>query len=150
MEPVLVFAVTRAVDELCHYTFKHMPNSKPNQYKYAGFMARWIAKSKPIYVEGWIDDVTLTADETRAALEVNARFALYVFRSFLFLDDKKLSQEKELVYALKHALAFRDEQGETLAYAAYTWEKIAAMIEEEVDEIIGDIPNIPSDDIVEN
>jgi hypothetical protein len=81
--------------------------SNPSQHKYAGVVARWIAKVRPIYIE---DGHPLTKVE----FKLNAFFAVWVFRSYL---DYQLPAP--LISALTYSFHFREVSSETMALFAY-------------------------------
>lgn len=82
--------------------------TSPAFYKFAGFLSRWISKTRPIYID---DGHPLT----KSALKLNAYFALWVFRS-----DLRYDMPAEIVSGLVYSFHFRDVRSETLAMIAYT------------------------------
>jgi len=82
--------------------------SNPSKHKYAGVVSRWVARTRPIYVE---DHHPLRDVE----LMLNAFCAVWVFRSYL---DYELPLP--LMPALAYSFHFRDVSSETLAFIAYT------------------------------
>ena len=90
--------------------------ARPDRHKYGGFLAKWIAKERPIYVRPLIYDapVEIPAEMYR----LNAIFSIMVMQSYL-KKPMSLTIAEELAYLLH----FRDEKGETLAILAYCGEQ---------------------------
>ena len=82
--------------------------SSPAFYKFAGFLSRWIAKTRPIYID---DGHPLT----KSALKLNAYFALWVFRSYLSYE-----LPTDILSGLVYSFHFRDVRSEMMAMVAYT------------------------------
>lgn len=94
----------------------HLPRSdqQPDRHKYAGFLSRWVSQIRPVYIDA---DIPL---ESATLHSINARFALWVFRSVL-QHPIPANIAENLVY-LFH---FRQERGETLALIAYCCEEMS-------------------------
>ena len=94
----------------------HLPRSdqQPDRHKYAGFLSRWVAQIRPVYIDA---DIPL---ESATLHTINARLALWVFRSMLHHPIPP-SIAENLVY-LFH---YRQERGETLALIAYCCEEMS-------------------------
>lgn len=88
----------------------------PDRHKYAGFVAKWIAKVRPIQIRS---QLPINLSNARI-LEVNAVFAVHVMSSFLEHMVPRI-----IAGHLKYWLVFRDERGETMAMMAYCSEQIA-------------------------
>lgn len=115
----LMLALRKALDDLCTYVERHMGEDEkmPDRHKYAGFIAKWIAKIRPFYV-----DYDGDGELPEHLLRVNAYYAAYIFRSLLEING---SISPHLLEIALHAFDFRDEQGENLSFMAYTWEMVA-------------------------
>lgn len=116
---VLSAAIEHARVDLSRWLDLHLsecPQSMPDNHKYAGFLAKWVAKLRPVMI---IVPESFDLTYSRELYEINALFAVFVFRSYLKRDiSKKLA--KELIYRLH----LRDETGENLAFFAYVCENI--------------------------
>lgn len=110
-------AVENARIDLSRWTEFHLSDkqSLPDNHKYAGFLSKWIAKNRPIYVK----DCGLTEELPRDIYQINAIFALAVFRSYL-IHDIPVFLAREMMYRLH----FRDDSGENLAFAAFCCENL--------------------------
>jgi hypothetical protein len=90
-------------------------HKKPDRHKWAGFVAKWIAKIRPIYIDSEVEiDANLHF--------INADFAVWVLRSFL-----EESIPFQLAEQLQYMLHYRDEKGETLSVIAYCAEEISRL-----------------------
>lgn len=106
----------------------HLPADKnPDRHKYAGFVAKWIAKIRPIYSHLLCSDLNIgealnptIADQMQ--IQINAYFALLIYRNFLEVDSPE-NLDRDLLYTFH----FRDERGEMLSILAYTAEKITLL-----------------------
>ena len=85
----------------------------PDRFKYAGFLSKWVAKIRPVYIE---DGHPLQTQH----FYVNAFFALWIFRSFISLSFKN-----ELLFGMIYIYHFREMRGENLAFLAYAIDKTA-------------------------
>lgn len=90
--------------------------SLPDHHKYAGFIAKWTSKIRPIQVWSGSEHANLSKD----AHTLNSRFSTYIFRSFLLHPIPS-----KLVDYLDYVFHFRSESGETLALVAYLCEQVA-------------------------
>lgn len=86
--------------------------SRPDRHKYAGFLAKWIAKERPIYLRSANPSEPCALPEEMYRL--NSFFAVAVMQSYLNREMTPVMAD-ELTYVLH----FRDEKGETLAFLAY-------------------------------
>lgn len=93
--------------------------SHPDRHKYAGFLAKWIAKERPIYLKQL--NPTIAANIPSEMYRLNAFFSVAVMQSYLQSKIPRVMAE-ELAYMLH----FRDEKGETLAILAYCAEKMTS------------------------
>lgn len=104
----LVAAIGNAVIDIERMAKWHLPEigQEPDRHKYAGFLSKWIAKTKPIYInnEPCGTDIPI---ETHL---INACFAYDVFGSFL-----ELSVPEEIRKSLVYSFHFREDRGESLA-----------------------------------
>lgn len=115
--PVLTEAVKHAVIDLRRMADWHLPgpDRPPDRHKYAGFVAKWVAKLRPIYC-----DKRTRLVHPDPANWINAYFAMWIFRSFLY-HPLPPEMSRNLLYGFH----FRDERGETLALIAYACEEIS-------------------------
>ena len=90
--------------------------SLPDHHKYAGFIAKWTSKIRPIQV--WSDFAH--ANQPKNTHTLNSRFSTYIFRSFL-----RHPIPSKLVDYFDYVFHFRSESGETLALVAYLCEQVA-------------------------
>lgn len=95
--------------------------SRPDRHKYGGFLAKWIARERPIYVRplDYDNPVEIPAEMYR----LNAFFALTVLQSYM---NTPISPQ--IADELAYLLHFRDEKGETLAILAYCGEQLGAKV----------------------
>jgi hypothetical protein len=114
-ERFLVEAIQHAVIDMERMKILHLAEKPPDRHKYAGFLSKWIAKIRPIYIH--------EADEYDSSIhQINAFFALWVFQSFL-----KSSVPENLVEYLIYIFHFRDEKGESLALLAFCCEDMGRL-----------------------
>lgn len=113
-------AIDNALKDLGRLKDFHMPTDDkvPDRHKIAGFVAKWIARNKPIQITQSCASNTSSADIDQI-LKLNASFAVHVFASFL--AEKTLNN---LAKYLQYWFEFRDERGETLAFVAFCCEEI--------------------------
>jgi hypothetical protein len=119
----LVSAVGNALKDIQRWAAFHLTKpspgkkARPDRHKYAGFLGKWIAKERPIYIRLNNPDqpVPITSD----MYLINAWFAVAVMRAYLDNDMDPIL-EHELTYILH----FREEKGETLALLAYCAERL--------------------------
>jgi len=108
-------AIDNALIDIERMSTWHIPeNSTPDAHKYAGFVAKWIAKERPIQLRKE-SPVSQVNEKLHWA---NAIFAVYVMSSFLSNNGVPSS----LAINLKYWFAFREEKGEVLALVAYCCE----------------------------
>lgn len=120
----LVEAVGNARQDIMRWCWFHLaknPNSepvRPDRHKYGGFLARWIAKEKPISILP--KNPSSPPDIPEAMYRLNAFFAIMVFQSYLNepIPDR-------LADELAYILHFRDEKGEIFALLGYCAEEMA-------------------------
>jgi len=115
---LLVEAVKDARVDLQRMVEWHLRDKSPDRHKYAAFLAKWIAKVRPIYID---EGVAFDASKHF----INAEFALWIFRSFL---THKIPLN--LRDYLRYMFHFRDERGETLSLIAYCCERISELEEQ--------------------
>lgn len=120
----LVAAIGNAsvdIERWCTFHLKHASKdngpSLPDHHKYAGFLAKWLAKERPIFIREL--DANCFHDLPQQLYRINALFALVVMQSYL-----KAPIPLDLFNELFYVLHFREEKGETLALLAYCAEKI--------------------------
>ncbi len=116
---LLVEAIGNAVVDIERMADLHLPedHQKPDRHKYAAFVSRWIAKTRPIQIKHpWHQQVP------EYILMINACFAYDVFSSFLFFTVPEETR-KTLVYSFH----LRDERGESLSLTAYSLEQVAML-----------------------
>lgn len=101
--------------------FHQPPEALPDRHKYAGFASKWTAKVRPIQFPNK-KPMNLT---NIALLDLNARFSVYVFSSFL-----GHAVPQPLASHLKYWFGFRDEKGETLSMIAYCSEELGRTLSE--------------------
>lgn len=123
---LLVYSVGNAIKDILRMAEWHLPtpNALPDRHKYSGFLAKWIAKIRPIKINRLV--YILPSDKTtlpREIIMVNAHFALYVFRTTLEYDIPE-----PIMAHLLYALNFRDWSGENLALLAYASEEMTSRI----------------------
>ena len=92
------------------------PDSSPDRHKYAGYVAKWIAKILPMQL---LYDLPLTLNN-KNIIWLNSELALYVFTSFL--NGAKLTPG--LVDAMRYSFTYREQNATDLAVLAYCCEKI--------------------------
>jgi len=110
-----VQAIDNAFCDMERMSHFHMQGGKtPDRHKYAGFVAKWIAKSRPIQFR---DNIPLNQTNS-GLLGVNALFSVFVMTSFL-----QKTMDGHMAKHLKYWFEFREERGETLALVAYCCEK---------------------------
>jgi len=126
-------AVKHAVVDMSKMTFlQFTENGQPDRHKYAGFVSKWIAKIRPISFEDHPDfDVEI--------YKINAYFAFWVFRSYLFH-----SVPQYLIDEMVYTFHFRDERGEVLAFMAFSCERISKL-EEQVETLGEKIETLEKD-----
>ncbi|MBF0418394.1 MAG: hypothetical protein HQL86_09125 [Magnetococcales bacterium] len=117
---ILMEAIEHAFIDIHRMAAWHLPmeDRRPDRHKWSGFMAKWIAKTRPIYC-----NFPARGDSESVVNMLNAHFALYVFRCFL--QCKSDSHHEILAKNLLYAFHYRDERGETLALLAYCYEEMA-------------------------
>lgn len=114
----LLLAIDSAVIDIKRMTdfhFGHDPTKTPDRHKYAGFVSKWIAKTRPIQFSR-NQPPNLSNSQK---LELNAAFAVNVMMSFL-----RYPIPTTMAFHLKYWFGFRDERGETLALVAYSCEEM--------------------------
>lgn len=114
-ERKLVEAVEHALIDLDRMCRHHLPSDdeNPDRHKFAGFLSRWVAKIRPIYIaDGYDHEVPDTL------YRLNAHYAFVVFRQFL-----RYPVPGEIQRNLVYAFHYRDWRGEALALLAYTSER---------------------------
>nr|VFJ44143.1 MAG: hypothetical protein BECKDK2373B_GA0170837_100743 [Candidatus Kentron sp. DK] len=110
-------AVGNVVKDMDRFAAFHLEdNNLPDRHKYAGFVAKWIAKEKPIQLKK-TPPLNLTNEKL---LGINAIFTVFVMASFL-----ETRIPPEISRQLRYMFSFREEKGETLALIAYCCEQIA-------------------------
>lgn len=92
--------------------------ASPDAHKYSGFMAKWIAKERPIQFRKELP-VSQINDRLYWA---NATFAVFVMSSFLGGNGIPVN----LGCHMRYWFAFRDEKGEVLSLVAYCCEQISS------------------------
>ncbi len=106
------------IERWCRFHLKNSPHSpkKPDRHKYAGFLAKWLAKERPVFLESEADALP------EQLYRINALFAVTVLQAHL---DYEIPDDlwEELFYILH----FRDEKGETLALLAYCGEEMGRL-----------------------
>lgn len=113
---LLNMAIESAMIDIERMSQFHIPDGRtPDRHKYAGFTARWIAKTRPIQ---FLNEFPLNL-HSQHKIWANAELALTIFESFLVrpVPDK-------MVAPLKYAFMFREERGESLALIAYCCEEM--------------------------
>lgn len=75
---ILAEAIEHALDDVERMRVWHMPDAQPDRHKWAGFVAKWIAKMRPIQCSF---NTSCVLPETGAFL--NAKLSVYIFQSFL-------------------------------------------------------------------
>ncbi|MBF0295210.1 MAG: hypothetical protein HQL96_08465 [Magnetococcales bacterium] len=118
--PVFTEAIEHAFVDMNRMAAWHMPTEdrQPDRHKWSGFMAKWVAKMRPIYCA----KPGKSIGALPLANMLNAYFALYIFRGFLYCRSNAhhFPISKNVLYALH----YRDLTGETLALLAYSYETI--------------------------
>lgn len=118
-------AIDNALIDLGRLKDFHMPKDgkRPDRHKIAGFVAKWIAKNKPIQITKAcaFGPQNVNIDQL---LKLNAAFAVHVFSSLLIEQ-----MSNSLAMYLRYWFEFRDERGETLAFVAFCCEEIAKKTE---------------------
>ncbi|MBF0415938.1 MAG: toll/interleukin-1 receptor domain-containing protein [Magnetococcales bacterium] len=125
---ILVEAIEHALVDLRRMWVWHMPDDQPDRHKWAGFMAKWIAKMRPVQCS-----FNSSTKLPEAVTFLNAKLAVYIFQSFLNAPIP------EVFYPhLKYNFYFRDPRGEDLALLAYCCEQIAEGIleKEKLEKVI--------------
>jgi len=120
----LAAAIGNALIDLerwCSFHLRHASKEKgaplPDHHKYAGFVAKWLAKERPIYIREL--EFNNFHDLPQQLYRINALFALVVMQSYL-----ESAIPHPLFEELFYILHFREEKGETLALLAYCAEEI--------------------------
>lgn len=124
---ILADAIGHAYADLMRWSSFHLsstPTARPDRHKYGGFLAKWIAKCRPILIK----PLNSSAVIPLPLLRINALYAMWIIEFFLNIKERnneiELEKiEKELVYRLH----FRDETAENLAFVAYCYETIAKL-----------------------
>lgn len=115
-------AIDNALIDLNRLKDFHMPDigKCPDRHKIAGFVAKWIAKTKPIQItkKCAFGPQTIKVDQV---LKLNASFAVNIFISFLDPQEVPVNITSYLQYWFE----FRDERGDVLAFIAFCCEEIA-------------------------
>lgn len=120
---VLVEAITNARTDIIRWSMFHLSGkcngkpSRPDRHKYGGFLAKWIAKERPIYIAQ--RDPTCLVDLPEQLYRLNSFFAVTVLQSYLH-STIPLTLADELAYILH----FREEKGETYALLGYCAEQM--------------------------
>lgn len=123
----LAGAVGNALKDIQRWAAFHLSRpprgdkARPDRHKYAGFLAKWIAKERPVYLR--LADPDKPVQIPPEMYQLNATFAVTVMRAYLDNDMDPIL-EKEIAYVLH----FREERGETLALLAYCAERMGAML----------------------
>lgn len=117
---ILQEAISHAFVDIERMSQFHLPpaDRRPDRHKWSGFMAKWIAKMRPIYCT-----IPGKAKHNEIIQTLNAHFATYIFRCFLYL--KPNAYHDSLAKNLLYSFHYRDERGETLALIAYCYESMA-------------------------
>nr|VFJ95825.1 MAG: hypothetical protein BECKLFY1418A_GA0070994_105315 [Candidatus Kentron sp. LFY] len=119
---LLAKAIDNAIEDLQRMSLFHFEKGKePDRHKYAGFVAKWIAKERPIQLiqrDGAAPPLSLV---TEKLYWINALFAVHVMSSFL----RGKGIPPRIGPYLKYIFSFREERGETLALIAYFCEKMS-------------------------
>lgn len=121
----LVEAVGNARQDILRWCWFHLaknPNSdesvRPDRHKFGGFLARWIAKEKPISI--LLKNPSSPPNIPEEMYRLNAFFAVAVMQSYLdYPIPDHLAEE------LAYILHFRDEKGEIFALLGYCAEEMA-------------------------
>jgi hypothetical protein len=120
----LVEAVGNAHEDIKRWCYFHLAGKSqeyaatPDRHKYGGFLAKWIAKEKPIFVEQKSSKTPV--DLPDSLYRLNAFFAVTVLQDYLLQPiPPRLAEE------LAYILHFRDESGEVLALLGYCAEEMA-------------------------
>lgn len=123
LDPLIVArAVDNALADIERWEKFHQKDSSsaasvPDNHKFSGFVARWVAKEKPIQI------CLPIAQDRQSAISVahwaNPMLAVFVYQAFL---DKPIPAH--LAPYLRYWFAFREERGDTLAFIAYLIEQI--------------------------
>lgn len=127
-ETLATFAIGNAIVDLERMALFHIRPEKsiPDKHKYAGFLAKWITKVKPVRYDDKLStsgiEEPISGD---AHIIINAHFALYIFRSTLEYSIPKSIQD-HLLYAFE----YRDWSGENLALLAYSCEETTRLQDE--------------------
>lgn len=114
----LLLAIDSAVVDIKRMTdfhFGHDPAKTPDRHKYAGFVSKWIAKTRPIQFSR-NQPPNLSNSQK---LQLNAAFAVHVMMSLL-----RYPIPTPMAFHLRYWFGFRDERGETLALFAYCCEEM--------------------------
>jgi hypothetical protein len=117
-------AIDNALMDLERLKDFHMPidGKLPDRHKIAGFIARWVAKVKPIQITSECAFGFRNTD-VEQLLKLNSSFAVHVFSSLL-----KEEMPNNMAKYLRYWFEFRDERGETLAFVAYCCEEMAKKV----------------------
>jgi hypothetical protein len=109
-------AIDSAINDMGRMADFHFNDSgSPDNHKIAGFVAKWVAKERPIQLPD-----SGTHELSDWMYKINASFAVFVFQSFV-----KRPVPSEIAKNLSYWFRFRDERGETLALIAYCCEQMA-------------------------
>jgi hypothetical protein len=120
----LVEAVGNAQKDIRRWCSFHLAGNnnsefaRPDRHKYGGFLAKWIAKERPIAVLA--KNFSAPPDMPQEMYRLNAFFAIAVLQSYLNNPIPHI-----LAAELAYILHFRDEKGETIALLGYCAEEMA-------------------------
>jgi hypothetical protein len=114
----LIEAIKHSCIDMIRMASWHLPSAdqNPDRHKFAAFVSKWLAQIRPIFIDA---DIPLKSSSLHT---INARFALWVFRSFLLQP-----LPANLVANLTYLFHFRQEKGETLALIAYCCEQLSEL-----------------------
>lgn len=122
----LTSAIGNALIDIQRWSIFHLDRpandekARPDRHKYAGFIARWLAKERPIYLH--CKDPNTPVSVPAEMYRLNAFFAVTVMQAYIRADF-----DPTLVDELAYILHFRDERGETLALLAYCAERLGVL-----------------------
>ena len=115
---LLAEAIENAHVDLKRMATWHLDKNLPDNHKYAAFISKWIAKTRPIQVRNPL--FASMKAKLKTYHSVNAYLAFWVFRSFLDAEQIPKSLSRHFVYIFH----FRDEKGETLSILAFAAEEL--------------------------
>ena len=114
-DPVLLeLAAESALIDLDRMARFHLSDSLPDNHKYAGYFAYWVAKIRPIQF------VTPLTKDFKLALSINAKFAVEIVLHFIHPTTPLTAKAAQ---AMLYTFQFREMSPQNSALLAYALER---------------------------